>query len=168
MPARLPPDVRCSRRANAEAGGGDAAEALEHLRILGLTTIALAWRDPVNPEGRFRVSVPEFLIEQEDRAATRVRFFAVNQEETPVFVARCGDRIMAALDRREGFQWMPYSTDLCEAIHMSEPVEMLPGEARSDIRTVQEVGRYRIRNGTQRDRNGATRWSVTSNAFEVR
>ena len=136
--------------------------------FLGLTTIALACRNPVNPEGRFRVSVPESLIEQEDSAAARVRFFVVNQGDHPVYVARCGDRLMAALDRREGLRWMPYSTDLCQAIYRSEPVKILPGEARSDIRTVQESGHYRIRVGTQRDRNGATRWDVTSNAFEVR
>ncbi len=136
--------------------------------LLGLTVSALACTDPVSSERALRVTIAEPLFEQEADTPAEVRFIVANESQHAVFLARCGDRLMVAIDRQESRRWVPYSSDMCQAIHLSDPVEILPGEARTGVRSIVATGRYRIRIGTQRDRNGATSWDVTSNAFEVR
>ena len=136
--------------------------------LIALGLVVLGCRDPVGSEPTLRVSTSAPVFARgENGVAAQVAFTVLNLGAQPVLVARCGDRLVAALDRREGLLWTQYSGDYCLAVFPMDPALMQPGEERSEMRSITEVGTYRLRIGREIN-NGETRWDVTSNVFEIR
>ncbi len=97
-----------------------------------------------------------------------VPFTMENQSNRTIYVARCGERLMAALDRWESGQWVQHSGDLCQAIYTMDPLALAPGTSLSSVRGVLEPGRYRLRPGIRLAPTEASEWSIAvSNEFMV-
>jgi len=107
----------------------------------------------------------EFVISAPDGSAT-VPFTVFNHGQTSVRIARCGDRLMTALDRRESGKWVQYSGDGCLTNVLTSPVELEAGEALEGLRGVMDPGEYRLRIGVSAA--GQTAWNRASNGFTVR
>lgn len=63
-------------------------------------------------------------------AFSGVPFVVEKTGGNPIYLARCGERLMAALDRREGGQWVQHSGDGCLTNQDMTPVELAPGATR--------------------------------------
>ncbi len=101
-------------------------------------------------------------------AIASVPFSVVNRGSASEFVARCGSRVMAALDRWNGQSWIQYSGDACIAIYTTAPLEVAPGASVAASRSVPDAGRYRLRLGAADAATGGFDWSIVSRDFEVR
>ena len=97
-----------------------------------------------------------------------VSYTVTNAGETAVWLARCGDRLMLAVDVRAAVAWNEYSGDGCQAIHDMSPWELASGATLSGSRGFQEVGHYRLRFGTAADPAETLDWTVASPSFVVR
>ncbi len=100
-------------------------------------------------------------------AIATVPFRATNRGSASVFVARCGTRVMAAVDRWNGQAWVQYSGDACVAIYTVAGLELTPGSSAVASRTLLESGRYRVRIGTSNTASGGFEWSIVSRDFEI-
>lgn len=96
-----------------------------------------------------------------------VTFRVENRSSDTVYLARCGERIMAAVDRREGDRWVAYRSDACRTDLRMDPLRLAPGESATDRHAVQIPGRYRLRLGASRSPGEAPVWDVASHEFEV-
>jgi hypothetical protein len=96
-----------------------------------------------------------------------VSYTVTNVGETAVWLARCGDRLMVAVDVRAAVAWNEYSGDGCRAIYDMSPWELAPGATLSGSRRFQEGGRYRFRLGTVADPAETFDWTVASPPFVV-
>ncbi len=97
-----------------------------------------------------------------------VSFTVTNAGETAVRLARCGDRLMLAVDVRVAVAWNEYSGDGCRAIYDMSPWELAPGATLSGSRGFQEAGHYRLRFGVAADPAEMLDWTVASPSFVVR
>jgi hypothetical protein len=107
----------------------------------------------------------EFVISPTEESAS-VPFTVTNHGPASVWIARCGDRLMAALDRREGGKWVQYSGDGCLMNTLTGPVELGAGEVLQGARGVVDPGQYRLRIGVSAA--GQIGWDRASNGFIVR
>lgn len=97
-----------------------------------------------------------------------VPFRVENQGNSTIYLARCGERLTAVLDRWEGGQWVQHSGDACQAIYAMNPVPLAPGAWLSNVRGVPEPGRYRLRPGIVLTAGEPSEWTVVmSNEFTV-
>jgi hypothetical protein len=101
-------------------------------------------------------------------AIASVPFSVVNRGSASVFVARCGARVMAALDRWNGQSWIQYGGDACIAIYTTAALEVAPGASVAASRSVPDAGRYRLRLGAADAATSDFDWSIVSRDFEVR
>lgn len=96
-----------------------------------------------------------------------IQFTIENRGSREVAIHRCGDRVMAALDRRDGAGWEQFSGDVCPANQMMVPLELAPGARTMGVQRVQQRGVYRLRLGIDRGGAAQVMWTVTSNEFTV-
>jgi hypothetical protein len=97
-----------------------------------------------------------------------VPFVVTNAGAGSVFLAPCGERVMAAVDRWAGARWVQYSGDACPAVFSMAPLELPPGSRLESVRGIGEPGRYRLRLGVVAAASAPTEWSAVSAPFEVR
>src|SRR5258706_14590979 len=95
-------------------------------------------------------------------AIASVPFSVVNRGSESEFVARCGVRVMAALDRWNGQSWIQYNGDACIAIYPTAALEVAPGASIAASRSVPDAGRYRLRLGAANVATGGFDWSIVS------
>ena len=116
-----------------------------------------------------QVNLPASVFERTGTPAiASVPFSLLNRESASVFVARCGDRVMAALDQWDGQRWTQYSGDACTTVQIQTPLELAPGASVAASRSVLEPGKYRLRIGTVAATSGGFDWSTVSRDLEVR
>jgi hypothetical protein len=121
------------------------------------------------PVNVLEVNVPTAVFERIGAPATAtVPFTVINRGSSSVFVARCGDRVMAALDRWNGHSWVQYSGDACQANLITAGLELTPGSSATASRSVFEPGKYRLRIGATDAASGAFDWATVSRGLEVR
>lgn len=99
-----------------------------------------------------------------------VPFAATNSGSEPLFLARCGERIMAAVDRLKNGRWTQYSGDVCQAIHPMDPLRLAGGDTVRGVQGVREAGRYRLRLavvGGSPDDTGSTEVYSTTFTLEL-
>jgi hypothetical protein len=113
------------------------------------------------------VSTSQDMLNLSEEGLAEIPFTIENRGGAPAFVSRCGERIMTALDRREGESWAEYRGDGCPAIYPMVSLEIGPGQSVSSVLVVWEPGVYRIRIGTESS-GASDQWTVTSNSFTVR
>ena len=121
------------------------------------------------PGGQVRVEVLGVSFERgtEGHAAS-VPFVVANSGTASVYLARCGARLMAAVDRWEGGRWNQYSGDACPAIYPMDPLALAPGTRHQGVRAIGEPGVYRLRVGVAAPTGAAVEWLVASAPFEIR
>lgn len=105
-----------------------------------------------------RGAAPEFAV---------IPFVVTNQDSRPIYLAWCGERLMAALDRREAGQWVQHSGDGCLTNQDISPVELAPGATVQSQRGVTEAGEYRLRLGSSGSPAEPSQWVVVSNEFTI-
>ncbi len=96
-----------------------------------------------------------------------IQFTVENRSSSEVAIHRCGDRIMAALDRRDGPGWEQFSGDVCLANQIMVPLRLAPGARTVGVQMVQQRGVYRLRLGIDRGGAAQVMCTVTSNEFTV-
>lgn len=97
-----------------------------------------------------------------------VPFRVTNRSTAPVFVARCGDRLMATVEGWDGRGWASYSGDVCAAVHPMDPVPLAAGVKREAARAIGEPGLFRLRLGLATQVGAELQPVALSNAFRVR
>jgi len=134
-----------------------------------LALVGAACGDSVSPGSTLRVSTtsPAFVLISSSELA-RVTFRTSNLGSAAVYLSRCGDRVVAAVERWEGGKWVQFSGDYCLAVSDMSPVPLQPGASRDDLRTIGERGRYRLRLGTSQSPSEQPTWDAVSNVFEVK
>ena len=128
-----------------------------------------ACADSVSPGRTLHVSTtsPEFVLISSSEWA-RVTFRTSNLGSAAVYLRRCGDRVMAAVERWESGKWVQVSGDGCLAVNDMSAVPLQPGASRDDLRSIGERGRYRLRLGIARSPNEQPAWDALSNTFDVK
>ena len=96
-----------------------------------------------------------------------VQFTIENRGTREVAIHRCGERVMAALDRREGAGWEQFSGDACPGNQMMVPLQLAPSARVAGVQMVQQRGVFRLRLGIDRGGGAQVMWTVTSNEFTV-
>jgi len=103
-----------------------------------------------------------------DQASAGVPFVVENRGSSTIYLARCGERIMVALDSWQGGQWVQNSGDACLTMEPMDPRPLAPGASVSSVRNVQEAGRYRLRPGIGLTSGESSHWLIaSSNEFTV-
>ena len=97
-----------------------------------------------------------------------IDFTVTNTYDHRVYLARCGPRIMSALDRAAASGWAQYSGDACVAIYDMSPLPIEPGVTLGSSRSVYDLGQYRLRIGIISDTGQTYAWESASATFLVR
>jgi len=97
-----------------------------------------------------------------------IDFTVTNTFDHRVYLARCGPRIMSALDRAGASGWEQYSGDACIAILDMSPLPIDPGVTLQSSRAIHDPGQYRLRIGVIGDTEQTYAWESASGAFVVR
>jgi hypothetical protein len=105
-----------------------------------------------------RGAAPEFAV---------IPFVVTNQGSRSIYLARCGERLMAAPDRREAGQGVQHSGDGCLTNQDMSPVELAPGATVQSQRGVTEAGEYRLRLGSSGSPAEPSQWVIVSNEFTI-
>ena len=90
-----------------------------------------------------------------------------NRGSATAFMPACGGRASAVVERYVGGSWESYASVYCIDIMMQTPVELRPGESRSDQLSIGDAGRFRIRMPYSADAHGSQNLYTLSNAFDV-
>jgi hypothetical protein len=96
-----------------------------------------------------------------------IPFAVTNTGAIVVYVAACGPRVAATLDRNERGRWVGYSADICQAVYSAAPLPVAPGAVIQETWSIQNPGRYRIRVAASSSSKKDRQWSVTSRPFVV-
>jgi hypothetical protein len=98
-----------------------------------------------------------------------VGFTVKNEGDAPIYLPHCGDRLIVAVDRREGGDWRQAygAVGFCQAIYESGAREVQPGDSVRSMVSVGEPGRYRIRVRATENRDSNRFDEAVSNAFTV-
>jgi hypothetical protein len=73
-----------------------------------------------------------------------VTFVVRNDGRETIHVDRCGERVLAGLDRRVGGRWENEMAALCVLAIYVPPLQLAPGESVTDSVLVRSAGRYRL------------------------
>lgn len=144
------------------------------MRVLLLCVLLLAGCDAISPTTadsaletiEVRTDAGSYSRAAANVSAT-VSFVIENRGSRAVAVQRCGERVMAALDRRSQDGWVQYSGDACPATQSMVPLELASGARAGGSIAVQQAGTYRLRLGVDRGGGAQVMWTVTSNEFVV-
>jgi hypothetical protein len=94
-----------------------------------------------------------------------VPFSVVNRGRSTLYLARCGERIMAVLDRWESGRWVQHG-DACLTDRRMDPWPVSPSATLTSTHHVLQPGRYRLRPGVST--GGTKSWTVAfSNEFTI-
>lgn len=96
-----------------------------------------------------------------------VPFRVTNRSNGSVFLARCGERVMATIDRWGGTGWEIYGSGACQGIHRMDPMRLAAGAARGGATAIGEAGLYRLRIAVAASATEEADWAA-SNTFRVR
>jgi hypothetical protein len=100
-------------------------------------------------------------------SVSNVGFTVKNEGAESIYLPRCGEQVAVAVDRREGGDWRQVHSSICQAVNVSTPVELKPGESVRSVVNVGAPGRFRIRVRAA-DSPDAERYEESvSNAFTV-
>jgi hypothetical protein len=73
-----------------------------------------------------------------------IPFVVRNDGRETIYVDRCGERVLAGLDRRVGTRWENEMATLCVLSFYVPPLALAPGESVTDSVLVRSAGRYRL------------------------
>lgn len=73
-----------------------------------------------------------------------VTFVVRNDGRETIHVDRCGERVLAGLDRRVAGRWENEMATLCVLSFYVPPLALAPGESVTDSVLVRSPGRYRL------------------------
>ncbi len=118
-------------------------------------------------EDRLDVKITEVEIQPAPANDALVTFSVTNLGNGSVWLERCGDWVMAAVDYAVGPSWVPYSGARCLAIYVGGPLELEAGTTVSSARTILEPGVYRLRLGFRETPGGDVSWDAVSDGFSV-
>ena len=149
---------------------GERMTLLSRLLLIGSAIATFGACSPSSgPANVLDVSVPGAAFERVGTpASASVPFSVTNRGSASVFIARCGSRVMAALDRWNGQGWIEYSGDACKAVEMMAPLELAPGASVTTSRSVLDSGKFRLIIGTADGASSSLNWSIHSRDFEIR
>lgn len=123
---------------------------------------------PSAPESAIVVSIDGAVFQRTGApGSATIPFTVANRSGSSQFVARCGTRIMAAVDRWNGQTWLQYSGDACTTQLPMAPLELNSGAVASATRAIAEPGRYQLRIGISDNPTAGYNWSVVSADFEI-
>ena len=115
-----------------------------------------------------RVRVGGGVFEGEPARAALVPFEVVNASTRDLYLARCGERLMAAVDRWNGVRWVQHSGDACLTVADMSPLRLAAGASHQSTRAIAEPGMYRLRLGVSAAPSAEYAWDATSAPFTVR
>jgi len=142
--------------------------SINRLSVLAATGICVACSTPTTPASNIAVSVPATTFERVGTLpVANIPFTVTNQASTSVFLARCGGRVMATVDKWTEDTWTQYSGDACTEVQPQALFELLPGSSVDAVRAVPEAGKFRLRIVTGPAYNVPNLWSVASEGFEI-
>jgi hypothetical protein len=97
-----------------------------------------------------------------------IPFHVTNRSSSTIYLAACGDRVVATIERRQGVRWEHYEGDWCPA-NVIHTLALAAGHSREDRHRFwrPEPGSYRLRLGIGY-RSQPAQWVETSNPFVVR
>lgn len=121
---------------------------------------------PEQPDVTVSTERRVFEIDPETSSAA-VGFAITNRGGETVYVPRCSGRVVAAVDRREGDEWRPWTSGVCPTVRDMSPLALEPGETARSERPVSEVGRYRLRIPVRGRPDGRAEETLVSNSFRV-
>jgi hypothetical protein len=102
-----------------------------------------------------------------DDGVAGVPFTIENRGSLTIHLEHCGDRLMTAVNRWEGGEWVQYSGDACQTVYVMGSRPLDPGATISGGRSLSQTGRYRLRPVFPTE-TSRTRWkAVVSNDFTV-
>ncbi len=120
---------------------------------------------------------PELKVrtEQEEYVANPISFvnsvwFTVkNEGDESIYLPRCGDHVIVAVDRREGGDWRQAygGSGICPANLTSGPLQVQPGDSVRSAAGVGGPGRYRIRVRATHTAGSSRFHEAVSNAFTM-
>ena len=115
-------------------------------RLLLMFSLALAAcsGEPAGAAGDVQVSVTEVRTDPWI-SGPDVIFKVRNERTTAVYLERCGERILASVDRWTGAGWEPFVNDYCPLAAVFPPLKLEPGEEADGAQVVHLAGAYRIR-----------------------
>lgn len=139
---------------------------LKHFVVLSAVLTLSGCRWPAGPDARVEIQADRVTYSA-DRSDAVVYFHVVNVGSVTAQLARCGDRIMVGVERRQDGGWGPSSGDACIAISPMVPLKLEPGHSVSSGRGLYEPGTYRLRLDARFDASHAADRQVASNGFTV-
>ena len=72
------------------------------------------------------------------------KFVVQNGGREAIHVDRCGDRVLAGLDRRVGGEWENSVGSFCILSYYTGPLTLQPGESVTDSVLVRSAGTFRV------------------------
>lgn len=104
----------------------------------------------------------------ENRAHSTIVAVAVhNTGHDVVFLPRCGEHMLPAIERRTGDAWINAAAAICPANERMDPIRLAAGEVHQDTIGVRQPGTYRLRVMILRGSMRAASEPVVSQGFEV-
>ena len=89
-----------------------------------------------------------------------------NISDDVVFLPRCGDHVLPAIERRSGGEWVNAAAAICPANLRMDPIRLDVGAVHQDRVTVTQPGTYRLRLAISRSPAGLSE-PVVSPGFVV-
>jgi len=89
-----------------------------------------------------------------------------NISDGVVFLPRCGDRVLPAIERRSGGKWVNAAAAICPASLRMDPIRLDVGAVHQDGLPVTQPGTYRLRLAISRS-PAAQPQPVVSQSFVV-
>jgi len=96
-----------------------------------------------------------------------VDFSVTNLTHQRLWLSRCGDRIMTAIDTAAGLTWRQVSGDGCLDVAPQWPLAIEPGATRGSTRGLYAHGRFRLRIGAASAADADYSWTPGSSSFEI-
>ncbi len=122
----------------------------------------------LNPSaGPLEVEITEVAIQPPPAGGALVMFSVTNMTSASVWLARCGDAVIAAVDHAVGPGWDQYSGGACLHIYDMSPSELEAGATVSSARSILNSGTYRLRVGFREEPAGKVSWDAMSDWFKV-
>jgi hypothetical protein len=118
------------------------------LALLALCALLSACADP---EGaRLDVDITRLgpvpaqqTSEQNAFYVASVEMRITNRGTETASLPRCGDAVLAVLEKREGGEWIPATFPVCPAVLVANPLELPPGEHTTAVVAAPTIGTFR-------------------------
>jgi hypothetical protein len=120
-----------------------------------------------SPDELVRTTTPVTDVEREDGAAT-IPFTIVNGSQQVVLLDRCGPDITLTVEQRTIEGWTSYSGGVCNALLLSVPLELEPGESAAGEVGIGVEGEFRLRANFTLKETSSRGLGAPSPAFTVR